>query len=368
MTDLLPETQSYLVVFVEYGNSQACTAADLAPLDTPVTAAAPVPLVQLDPETAEQQRQTRILERQQQLRSEEEARKAVLEEKRKQAAERRARAEALEKAEQLQRIEEQRIKLEMQQKRQLDALAYAPVVAGAKVVNPPPSTPVAASAPVSDTSAAVTFKVPEPKTPAPAPEPVPVKQSDQRPQPQQQQQEPAFKVPEPKTPAGAEPVIKHQQHSAPAQRTPNDPRSLDKRLTLSVAGGSGAKLGLMNGITLQELKQVALTSPRGEETPKKHPLDMTVAEARAARALDFGDTPKKTNSSAEPAKERAPSTPATKVSVGAEPSTPVADASTPMRPVEKPAAMKVCFVGSFFVLLFHKKKKNPGACCCKKQE
>jgi hypothetical protein len=322
ITDLLPETQSYLVVFVEYGNSQACTAVDLAPLDMPVTAAAPPPLQdETDPVVVEQQRLARIAERQQQLRAEEEARKAVLEEKRKQVAERKARAEALEKAEQMQRIEEQRLKLEsIQQRQAVAALAQAPLVPGARQVGP---------------------KV-EPASPAP-------------------QKEPVFAVPAPKTPHVDN--VKQQQHSAPAtpqSRTPLDQKALDKRLTLSVAGGSGAKLGLITGvITMQELKQVALMSPRGEtNTPKKDPLDMTLSEAKAARALDFGDTPKKEAAKPVVVQDQEPKTPAKVSFVDAakpaaasaavaqdldpktpakvsfvDPKTPVAAAVTPMKPV-----------------------------------
>jgi hypothetical protein len=112
---LVPETQSYLVTFVEYGNSQLCTPADLAPLDIQVTKAAPAPLVEdseLDPVFLEAQRKARVAERQEQLRAEEAERKRLLEEKRKAVQERKTKLEALDKEEKMAQLEEQRRKLE----------------------------------------------------------------------------------------------------------------------------------------------------------------------------------------------------------------------------------------------------------------
>jgi hypothetical protein len=259
VTDLLPETQSYLVVFVEYGNSQACTAADLAPLDMPVTHAAPPVLEETDPAIIEAQRKARITERQQQLKAEEDARQKILEEKRKVVAERKARAEALEKAETLAKIEEQRAKLEALQQRQVDNLSHQPAVPGARKVDSGSAPLVAASAvfvstpsrPVQ-TPAANTSKVVESPAVVGASTPL------------------------------ARTVVVTASAPPSAQKTPVNQKTTDKRMTLSVAGGSGAKLGLMNGITLKELKQVAVSAPAAvsEGTPKKHPLDMTVTEAR----------------------------------------------------------------------------------------
>jgi hypothetical protein len=305
ITDLLPETQSYLVCFVEYGNSQACTLADLAPLDMPVTRAAPAPLVQeeTDPVVLEMQRQARIQERQKQLKAEDDARKAVLEEKRRAVAERKAKMDALERAEQLAKIEEQRARLEARPPAAVTALLAAPGT-GLRPADVP--RPVAAAA-------VMTVDMPLPAA---------------KPQ--------SVSAPGPSTPVAAPAAARVAAVSTPVAeaRTPVNSETaekmMQKRMTLSAAGGSGAKLGAMKGVTLRELKEIAAKTPlpTAEETPKKHPLDMTITEARAARALDFGsgDTPQK-KQLVEEAK-----TPAKPVAVVvAQPV--VVEAKTPAKPV-----------------------------------
>ena len=114
-----------------------CTDADLAPLDTVVTKAAPVPLdytaAEKDPLVLEAERQARIAERQKQLKAEEEERQRLLEEKRRAAAERKAKLEELDREEKRLQMEEQRAKLE---KAQREAASAAGVSTAATPVSP----------------------------------------------------------------------------------------------------------------------------------------------------------------------------------------------------------------------------------------
>ena len=116
VTDLLAESKKYLVIFLEYNNTQVCTGADLAPLDTVVTKAAPAPLefdaTEQDPLVLEAERQARIAQRQLQLKAEEEERLRILQEKRQAVVDKRAKLEALDREEKARQVAEQRSKLE----------------------------------------------------------------------------------------------------------------------------------------------------------------------------------------------------------------------------------------------------------------
>ena len=244
VTDLLPETQKYLVVFVEYGNSQGesvvmqpekvdshlscavCTDADLAPLDTVVTKAAPVPLdytaEEKDPLVLEAERQARIAERQKQLKAEEEERQRVLEEKRRAAAERKAKLEELDREEKRLQIEEQRAKLEKAQRE-------AATAAGVSVAQTPVSP-----------GRVVTAEAPPPKM-------------------------------EPSTPA-------------------EDDKRREKRLALGKMGGSASKMGIKS-VTLAEMREVARNSPLRQpefeeknDEPKETPPQDNFVTAEAVKA------------------------------------------------------------------------------------
>lgn len=253
VTDLLPETQSYLVVFVDYGNSQQCTLADLAPLDTMTTRAAPPSLVSEDPAVLEAQRRARIEERRAQLKQEEEARKQALEEKRRAVAEKKAKLEALDREEQMRKMEEQRARLQGGNVTPVKPVAQS---VGTPVNVATPSGGVGSSANNSNANT---------------------------------------------------PSLKAQAASTPAAVDGgSEKKKLAARMTLSVVGGSGGKLGMMKGVTLKELKEVAKQSPGVASTPAAAATPKTPAatldggsvlsgEAKANRVLDFGagDTPTK---------------------------------------------------------------------------
>jgi hypothetical protein len=71
ITDLVPETQSYLVEFVDYGNKQICTSADLMPLDAATMLNAAPPPLPVDPIEVETQRVQRIAARQAEVQNKE---------------------------------------------------------------------------------------------------------------------------------------------------------------------------------------------------------------------------------------------------------------------------------------------------------
>ncbi len=230
VTDLLPETQSYLVVFVDYGNSQVCTAADLMPLDSAVMIKAAPPPLATDATVLEAQRLARIEERRLALKAEEDARKAVLDEKRRIVTERRNARERLEREEQLEAVEAQRARLTPPPGTSAAAAPKpAPVPAPVAVVAP---VPVVAAAAVTVTSSAVPALVVA--TPARV-EPV---------------------VAATATPAKPAEAARASQAAAAVESTPRSAAKERKRdetrRTLAVVGSGGGK------ISLAEMRREAL--------------------------------------------------------------------------------------------------------------
>lgn len=157
VTDLLPESTAYVVLFTEYGNTQVCSPDDVLPPDAMTLAAAPTPLTvpeaapeEVDPVAVEAARLARIDARLAEVKKRETEKARVLEEKRRAAEERERERQQRAREIELAKVEEQRAKL------------MAASVTAPRMVQSAPTTPVqekpSSPLPAPQTSGAVTGK------------------------------------------------------------------------------------------------------------------------------------------------------------------------------------------------------------------